>query len=391
MKKKSLSFIGALALSISLLLSGCGRSSDSASYSAKSAGGDANYATESANYEAAMSEDYDQVSDADNVEVDDSTRTTDRKLITTVNINSETVSFDETISWVEAKTVELGGYVESSSISVSGNYYYSEKYVDLHTADYVIRIPEQNLEGFLTDVDSRTNITYKSKNVEDVTLTYTDIMARQEALESEKVALENLMEKAETMEDILTIQSELTDVQYQIDSIKSQLRVYDNKIDYGTINISIKEVEPDDLTVTEKKTVLQRIAVGFMSSLKGTGNFLVELFIVIAVNLPQLILIAGVVVVIVLLAKRKKKNPKNNNIRNQKVGFGRKIQGDFSGNVKGNGKGEFSGNVNDNSKEDLSGNVNDNSKENLSGNVNDNNKEDLSGNVKDNSKEDHIE
>lgn len=326
MKKKSLSFIGTVALSFSLLLSGCGSSSDSSSYNAKSAGGDAYYAAENANYEVAMSEDYAEgdVETETDVEVDESSQATDRKLITTVYINSETLSFDETISWVEARTLELGGYVESSSISVSGSYYYSDRYVDLHTADYVIRIPEQKLEGFLTDVDSKTNITYKSKNVEDVTLTYTDIVAHQDALEAEKEALEKLMDKAENMEDIITIQTELTDVQYQIDSIKSQLRVYDNKIDYSTINISIKEVEPDNLTITEKKTVFQRIGDGFMSSLKGTGNFLVELFIVIVVNIPQLILLAAIIVVIVLIAKKNKKSSKKDKNKKKSGVFSRK-------------------------------------------------------------------
>ena len=330
MKKKSLSFIGTVALSFSLLLSGCGSSSDSSSYNAKSAGGDAYYAAENANYEVAMSEDYaasqaeGDVETETDVEVDESSQATDRKLITTVYINSETLSFDETISWVEARTLELGGYVESSSISVSGSYYYSDRYVDLHTADYVIRIPEQKLEGFLTDVDSKTNITYKSKNVEDVTLTYTDIVAHQDALEAEKEALEKLMDKAENMEDIITIQTELTDVQYQIDSIKSQLRVYDNKIDYSTINISIKEVEPDNLTITEKKTVFQRIGDGFMSSLKGTGNFLVELFIVIVVNIPQLILLAAIIIVIVLIAKKNKKSSKKDKNKKKSGVFSRK-------------------------------------------------------------------
>lgn len=327
MRKIRTGFLGALILSFSMILSGCGGTSDSgASYNAKSAGGDSYYAAENANYEVAMSEDYAEgdVETETDVEVDESSQTTDRKLITTVYINSETLSFDETISWVEARTLELGGYVESSSISVSGSYYYSDRYVDLHTADYVIRIPEQKLEGFLTDVDSKTNITYKSKNVEDVTLTYTDIVAHQDALEAEKEALEKLMDKAENMEDIITIQTELTDVQYQIDSIKSQLRVYDNKIDYSTINISIKEVEPDNLTITEKKTVFQRIGDGFMSSLKGTGDFLVELFIIIVINLPQLILLAAIIVVIVLIAKKNKKSSKKDKNKKKSGVFSRK-------------------------------------------------------------------
>ena len=137
-----------------------------------------------------------------------------------------------------------------------------------------------------------------------MTLSYTDIVARKEALETEKETLKKLMEQAQSMEDLLVIQSQLTEVQYQIDSITSQLRVYDNKIDYSTIYLSIEEVEPDDLTITQKRSVGQRIAEGFLSSLKATGNFLLELGIAIIINLPQIILCAGIIVVIVLIIKR---------------------------------------------------------------------------------------
>ena len=306
MKKFKLGLKAIPALMLALAITGCGSSSaDNASYSTEyeSAKGVMNSATYYEDSEASY-EDVADTSGGTATEVDESSQTSDRKLITTVRINAETLNFDETTGWVESRTSELGGYIESSSISVSGGYYYGEKYTDLHQADYTIRVPESKLGDFLEDVEGKTNITYKNQSVEDVTLTYTDIVARQEALETEKEALKKLMEQAESMEDLLTIQSQLTEVQYQIDSIESQLRVYDNKIDYSTIYLSIEEVEPENLTVTQKRSVGERIAEGFLSSLKATGNFLLEFAIAIIINLPQLILFAGVIIVIVLLIKR---------------------------------------------------------------------------------------
>lgn len=308
MKKFKLGSQAISALMLALAITGCGSSSDNASFttkseSAKGVMNSATYYEDSAAETAAATEDFNETGDS-TTEVDESSQTSDRKLITTVRIDAETLDFNETTAWVESRTSELGGYIESSSISLSGGYYYNDKYTDLHFAEYTIRVPESKLGDFLEDVEGKTNITYKNQSVEDVTLSYTDIVARKEALETEKETLKKLMEQAESMEDLLVIQSQLTEVQYQIDSITSQLRVYDNKIDYSTIYLSIEEVEPDDLTITQKRSVGQRIAEGFLSSLKATGNFLLELGIAIIINLPQIILFAGIIVVIVLIIKR---------------------------------------------------------------------------------------
>ncbi|MCR5772592.1 MAG: DUF4349 domain-containing protein [Butyrivibrio sp.] len=320
MKKFRTGFNAAAALALALIVTGCGGSSkESTSYTYE----------EAIESDVSMGAEYDSMEVADSngtdsqttVEVDESSQVSDRKLITTSRISAETINFEDTITWVESKTAELGGYVESSSISVSGGYYYNEKYRDLHYADYTIRIPEDKLDSFLEDVDSITNITSQNKNVEDVTLTYTDMVARQEALESEKEALQRLMDSAENMEDIITIQSQLTDVQYQIDSIKSQLRVYDNKIDYSTIYLTLREVEPDDLTVTEQKSAFERIKDGFTTSLKSTGEFIVEFIIAVIINLPQIILLVVIIVIIVKLVKHNKKSKakKQERLYNSKV------------------------------------------------------------------------
>lgn len=317
MKKDLRKFTVFMVLAIVMLVTGCGSSSSdfgtSTSYTNKNASSSEGfYISESAQYDSLESYDYEYddysiETTEESTSVDETAQTSDRKLITTVSIDAETLDFDKTTAWVESRTSELLGYIESSSISISGGYYNDSTYTDLHYAIYTIRIPEDELDNFLLDVESKTNVTSKTKSVEDITLTYTDIVARQDALEAEKKALEKLMDRAESMEDIITIQSELTDVQYQIDSIKSQLRTYDNKIDYSTIYLEIEEVEPDNLTVTEKKSIGQRIKDEFVSNLKGTGEFLLEVGIAIIVNLPQLILISVVIVVIVLILKKRVK------------------------------------------------------------------------------------
>ena len=75
-----------------------------------------------------------------------------------------------------------------------------------------------------------------------MTLDYVDVESRKKMLETEQQRLLELLETAESLDDILTIESRLTEVQYELDSKESQLRTYDNQIDYSTVYLDIDEV-----------------------------------------------------------------------------------------------------------------------------------------------------
>ena len=65
---------------------------------------------------------------------------------------------------------------------------------------------------------------------ENVTLQYVSTESRVKALETEQTRLLELLENAETMEDLLTIEARLTDVRWELENYASQLRVLDNQV-----------------------------------------------------------------------------------------------------------------------------------------------------------------
>ena len=69
------------------------------------------------------------------------------------------------------------------------------------------------------------------------------LQSHKKALLAEQESLLSMMEQAESIEDIIAINEQLTDVRYQIESMESQLRTYDNQVDYSTVNLYIDEVE----------------------------------------------------------------------------------------------------------------------------------------------------
>ena len=121
--------------------------------------------------------------------------------------------------------------------------------------------------------------------------------------DSRKERLE-LMEQAETMADLLEIESRLTDVRYELENRASQLRLYDNQVDYATIYLSIDEVQ--EYTPVEEPTVWERISGGFVSSIKGVGNGLLDLLVWVLAKSPYLVILGGVTAGVVVLIKKRK-------------------------------------------------------------------------------------
>ena len=228
-----------------------------------------------------------------------------RKLIKNVYMELETKEFDKVTAAISRRVTELGGYIESSSISNPNSY---NEYVGRRNMSMSARIPCDRLDEFVQNVESEGNITYKDENVTDITLQYTDTESRKKSLLTEQERLNELMKKAETVEDIIVIESRLSEVRYQLESIESQLRTYDNQVDYSTVNININEVV--DYTPVKETSVWERISEGFKASLISVGNFFENLFVGILALSPILLLIAVFIVIIALvirkIAKKKK-------------------------------------------------------------------------------------
>ncbi len=230
---------------------------------------------------------------------------TERKLIKNVDMNVETREYDKLLSAVENKVTELGGYIESLD-AYNGSSYYN--YRSTRNANMTIRIPKDRLDDFLNTVSDLGNVTSRTENVQDVTLTYVDLESHRDALKTEQERLLQLLEQAESIEDIITIEQRLSDVRYQLESMESQLRSYDNQVDYSTVYLYIDEVEV--YTPVEEETTWERISAGFMDSLKSIGEGIKEAAIWFVIHIPYLVIWAVVILIIILILKKIKKRTK---------------------------------------------------------------------------------
>ena len=284
----------ALALSLALLLTltACGGNSAPKAEGAYDAGAAA---------PEAPKEMYDGIADSTNTS-GTSALPTDRKLIRTVRMEAETEDMDTLLLALEEKLAALDGYVQAREV-YNGSSYDSRRY---RHGELTLRIPSEKLNSFVDHVEENANVVTSSESIDDVTTQYVDTESRIAALEIEQERLLELLSKAETMEDILVIESRLTDVRYELENFTSQLRVLDNKVTYATVHLYITEVQEYTPVIEKEPTVWERITEGFGDSIEDITEDVKEFFIWVVVNSPYLAIWAVVLPLAVKLLKKVK-------------------------------------------------------------------------------------
>ncbi len=222
------------------------------------------------------------------------------KIIYSCYAEIETQDFDQSLADIQQLIRRYGGFLESSS--VRGNDYYAS---GSRSAEYVIRIPRESFEEVTGSLSTIGNVPYCSISAENISASYYDTESRLAAYRIEEERLLAMLELAETVEDMLSIEDRLTEVRYSIESLTTTILNWDSLINYSTLELSIREVV--EYTEAPAPTYWQRIGRGFMSTLEDVGEFFLDLFRVIIVNLPVLVLLGAAVLIVVLVLRRRRR------------------------------------------------------------------------------------
>ena len=225
-----------------------------------------------------------------------------RKIIKNGDLSIQTKEFDDFITNLNGTILAMGGYVESSRIN--GNSY-SRSSSNMRSANITVRIPAENLDVFCDQVSDLGNVTYKNLYTRDVTLTYVDLESHVKALRTEQQTLMDLLEKAQSIEDIITIQSRLSNVLYEIESYESTLRTFDDQIAYSSVTLSIQEVQRE--TAVEKETASEEIARRFKENWEdvkeGATRFGINFVSDLPIIIVWAIILGGIAFIIVRIVK----------------------------------------------------------------------------------------
>ena len=208
------------------------------------------------------------------------------KIIYTADMDVQTLTFDQAVADINALVTEAGGYFAESSVSGRGSGY--------RYANYTVKIPVEKFEDFMTAVGEACHVTYSSTRAEDISDTYYDVDSRLTTARTKLARLQELLSKADNMADIITIESAISDTEWQIENLSGTLRGYDAQVDYATVYLCLNEVYKLSGTEEAPLTLGKRIGRSFTDGLKSVGDFLEDAAVWLAYSWIWLVILAAV-------------------------------------------------------------------------------------------------
>ena len=212
------------------------------------------------------------------------------KIIYSADATLETTDFDATVNGVLELVEKNGGWVESSSVNGANYYSISRGNSYNRSAYYTLRIPGDKFQTLMNSLSTLGNVPYTHVYTENVTAQYYDTQARLTAYEAQEQRLVEMMDKANTVEEIVIIEDKLTELRYRIDSLQTSLNNWDRRVNYSTLNLSVEEVRqytPDE----GKISYGQELWRAFTDAIEGVGEFFKNALVFIVSALPALVII----------------------------------------------------------------------------------------------------
>lgn len=204
------------------------------------------------------------------------------KVITTISLSFETMEFEKTNENLNKVISKYKAYIENSSISY--NQHYNNK--SYRHGNFTIRVPSESVNDFKSELSGIGNMIWENTNKEDVTKQYRDTESRLRVITTKEERILSLLEKAEKVEDIITLENQLSKTIEEKEIIKTSLLNLDDKVDFSTIHIDIQEVEKLSDAETFETGFGTRIKNAFGNSLFRFKKSLEDLIIGVIYLLP---------------------------------------------------------------------------------------------------------
>ena len=215
-----------------------------------------------------------------------------QKIIKRYNYSYETEKFDEAHAYLKQQIEAYNGYVSSSEVYGS----------DKRTLYLTARIPAEVSDQFVGQLGDLGTIVSQSESAEDITLQYADTESRIASLKTEQERLLALLDKADSLDNIIALENRLTEVRYELENYESQRKLYDDLVSYSTVNITLEEVT---YTVpVDDSTFFSRIKTGLEKSFRDIRNGLVNFVVWFIVALPYFVIWGLVIFLIVWVTKK---------------------------------------------------------------------------------------
>ena len=170
----------------------------------------------------------------------------DRKVVSTASLTVEVEDVQGAVAQVRAISEGLGGFVEQ--LSVSGDAEHQQAVV-------TVRVPQDQFLTALDGIEALGKLRNEDIGSEDVTERFIDLEARLKSSIREEQSLLSLLERADSVADVLTIERELSRVRSDVERFQGQLNFLERRVALATITVFLHQPDnrasiPPSATIT---------------------------------------------------------------------------------------------------------------------------------------------
>ncbi len=220
----------------------------------------------------------------------------DPKVIKTASLEVELAdgTFDRSFRDASLVASSHGGYIQSSSTS---------RFDEARSASLVVRVPASRFDQALAAFRELGDVVAEDASGQDVSAQFVDLQARLRNWEAQESVLLRLMSEANTIDESIKVQRNLSDVQLNIERLRGQLRLLRDQTDLGTIGLTL--TEGDQSALSEKQEDDSILGKAWRDAVDGFQNVLAAT----VVGLGYLVPIALLVLIVGFVVRRTRRAP----------------------------------------------------------------------------------
>jgi hypothetical protein len=185
-----------------------------------------------------------------------------RKLVKRAFIRVRVENLEAADAVIADLMTRYGAYAASTEIAENSRY-------------YSLRVPAPEYDAFLGAMNGIGRMLHRSENTEDVTLRYYDLDGRLTTKKELLKTFQSYLGKAGSIEDILSVEARIAELQNDIEGTGMQLRHLANMVDYTTIDLNL--LGPMTSMPNQGTTFGERI----QGLLRNFGHFLSTIAVVL--------------------------------------------------------------------------------------------------------------
>lgn len=227
-----------------------------------------------------------------------------RYIIRNGSIELSVKNTKEALQQIRKLTADAEGFVSNS--------YIYEVRENQYNGQMTLRIPEARFEAVMEQLEEIGKAAHTETGADDITMQYVDLESRLKNQKAQEERLIEILDMADTVEDVLEIEKELNRVRGEIEAMTAQLNYLKDQVSYATINVTVREEKvPTDVVKTgafdDFAFRVREAFIGSINALLGAVSFVIIALIAL---LPAAIVIVAIILLVRWLVRKRRKNKK---------------------------------------------------------------------------------